>query len=250
MNDFLDLDTLENYSDEQILYQADQLRRGFLSLESYDKLAKHRHKQIKSLRSDQGLITQTDDVYFDKRISFDTVSYVFCSEKSQELLKRLSTENRLVIFADDFSDLNRFLCNILFKINLEQLYIFVKSNPLIIEPSVNDFHYKRPWSRKVAVHLELCSSKNAGFDLREDSLKEKLLAHINEKTPIIALGEYTTLTFEGALFDYSVICPLRGDKTCKYFGMVPSFEKDELKLFMTQVQNQSFHPVQKGLPGF
>lgn len=226
------------------------MRRERLSLKSYDKLVKLRYKQMKTLKCNPGLISQTDDVYFDKQISIDHFSYVFHSGKMQALLKVLSSEKRLVIFADDFAELDLFLFNTLSKISLDQLYIFVKSNPIITEPSINDFQLKRPWGQKTAVHIELCSSKNAGFDLREDSLKEKLGPHIIEKTPIVVLGEYSTLTFEGALFEYSVICPVRGDKACKYIGMLPSFEKeDEVKLFIKDIKAEWPYDFKKSFSG-
>lgn len=249
LEDFFDFDQLEQYTNEQILYQVDQLRRDFLTYSSYEQVLKWRMEKIKSGISHKWAIITNDHVYFNKRLEYAEKSYIFNEESLESVKSELNKHNKVVVFADHLMALNVFLGAVIENPKNTEVCVFVKTNPLIHELAVSDFKSKSVFHLDANLRLELCTARNAGYDLRDKSLSEKLKPYLNEQIPVWVIGENAVLTFEGADFEYTTFLPLTSDKACKYAGVLPSFQENKVRTIIKKVKPVWPYPFKKVISG-
>jgi len=249
LEDFFDFDELEHYTNEQILYLVDQLRKAFLTYSSYEQCLKWRMEKIKSGVSHKWAIISNDHAYFNKRMEYAEKSYIFNEDSLIQLKREIAKQNKVVVFADHHSDLNAFLGVGIENTKNTEVCLFVKSNPLIQELTVSDFKSKSLFQLDTKIRLELCTAKNAGYNLHDKSLSEKLKPYLNEQIPILVIGENAVLTFEGATFEYTALLPLTGDKACKYAGVLPSFQENVVRILIKKVSPVWPYPFNKYFSG-
>ncbi len=233
----------------QILYQVDELRKGFLSYQTYEKAMQWRAKRyLRPMRFTDSL-GNTDDAYFDRKLEAGGQTVVFHDDSLQAIRRVVEPHERWVVFADNHRDL-RVCLHLLGPLNQgKEIVLFVKNNPLIGELSWTDFNLKGVWPYEARVRIEMCSAANAGFDLRDPSLQEKLTPYLSADTPILVAGEGAVLTFEGAAFEYGVFLPLLTDQSCKYAGLLPSFQPNTARMLIKKVNPVWKHPFEKGFSG-
>jgi len=249
LGEFFDFDQLESCTNEQILYQIDELRKDFLTYSSYEKVLKWRLEKLKSGASYKWKIISNDHAYFNQRLENREISYIFNEEALESVKSKLIKHNKVVVFTDNHRDLNAFFGIVIENPKNTEVVLFIKTNPLIQEPTVADFKSKSIFQPETNLRLELCTARNAGYDLRNKSLSEKLKTYINEQTPILVIGEQAVLTFEGANFEYTALLPLTGDNACKYAGVLPSFQEDMVRTIIKKVNQVWPYPFKKGFSG-
>ncbi|MEA1883712.1 MAG: phosphodiester glycosidase family protein [Thermotogota bacterium] len=249
LEDFFDFDRLERYTNEQILFQVDELRKDLLTYSSYEKSLKWRLKKIKSGVSHTWENNSNDHAYFNQRLENSEKSYIFNEESLESVKSELIKHNKVVVFADNHSDLNALLGIVIENPKNTEVCLFVKTNPLIQELTVSDFKTKSIFQPETNLRLELCTARNAGYDLRDKSLSEKLKPYLNEKIPVLVIGEHAVLTFEGADFEYTALLPLTGDKACKYAGLLPSLQDNIVRTIIKKVKPVWSYPFEKSFFG-
>ncbi|MFW6263728.1 MAG: phosphodiester glycosidase family protein, partial [Thermotogota bacterium] len=249
LEEFFDFDTLENQTDEQILYAVDQLRKDFLTYSTYDQVLDWRLKRLTASLDLNPEVLSNNHAYFDRGIKYAKKTNLFNSEAWAVIENEINSHQRMVVFTDNHRDLNTFLWLLFFESEVKEVIVFCKSNPLIHEPAAGDFKLKRTFQWDVNLHIELCTAKNAGYDLRDKSLAEKLRPYINEQIPIVVIGEDAVLTFEGADFQYTAFLPLKGDKACKYAGVLPTFSEKTVRTMIKKLNPVWPYPFKRYFSG-
>ncbi len=246
---FFDFERLADQTGVQILFQLDQLRKRFIDYQAFEKVLQWRRgKFLRPIRF-SGLVEEGDDPYFNRKLEADDRIHVLNAQSCERIRQTVGACERWVVFADTHRDLKTCL-NLLGPLgDKREIVLFVKSNPLINELSCPDFNLKGVSPDDAQIRIEMCSANNAGFDLRDPSLQEKLIPYLNASMPILVAGEQAVLTFEGATFEYAVFLPLLTDPSCQYAGLLPSFQPHTVRTVIKSVQPVWDYPFEKVFTG-